>query len=167
MSNETTFVAYIGTYTNGESKGIYRLSLNPKKATIEDLQVAAEIEGPTYLTLSSTNLHLYAVGKEGDQGGVVAYSINEDHSLTELNRQLSAGSSPCHVQLNEKNDLLFSANYHKGQANVYPIQSDGSLQPSSSTVTHEGHGPNEARQEKAHAHFAGLTLMESMSPSLI
>ncbi|WP_062047315.1 lactonase family protein [Bacillus sp. JCM 19034] len=152
-----SFNAYIGTYTNGESKGIYRLDFNSTQAKITDVQIAAEIEGPTYLTISGANSHLYAVAKQGDQGGVAAFKINDDLTLTELNRQLTAGSSPCHVQLNEKNDLLFSANYHKGQADVYPIDRDGALQASSSTVTHEGKGPNKDRQDKAHAHFAGLT----------
>lgn len=155
MSNE--FIAYIGTYTNGESKGIYRLHFDANQANITGVQAAAEIEGPTYLTVSEDNTHLYAVAKQGDQGGVASFKINDDLTLTELNRQLANGSSPCHVQLNNENNLLFSANYHKGQADVYPIENKGSLQPSSSTVTHQGNGPNTARQEKAHAHFAGLT----------
>ena len=42
-------IAYIGTYTNGASEGIYRLCLDTDKGNIEDLSLVARFGNPTYL----------------------------------------------------------------------------------------------------------------------
>ncbi|WP_227936502.1 lactonase family protein [Alkalihalobacillus deserti] len=151
----TNFIAYIGTYTNGASKGIYRMTINASTGVIDQAEVAAELDNPTYLTISNDNKHLFSVIKEGSEGGVAAYLINESDQLEFLNSQLAAGSPPCHVSLNTNNEYLFSANYHLGTGVTYKITGNGEVSPATSTVTHEGTGPHE-RQEKPHAHYAGL-----------
>ncbi|WP_026567983.1 lactonase family protein [Bacillus sp. UNC41MFS5] len=157
MTNNQTFIGYIGTYTKGGSKGIYSFKLNTEEKRIEDINVAAQIENPTYVTTSKDNRFLYSVAKEGDNGGVVAFSINREGSLTELNRQLLPGSSPCHVSVDSKSRYAFSANYHKGSVESYLInQEDGTVQPAASVIKHEGSGPD-PRQEKPHTHYAGIT----------
>lgn len=158
MTNNQTFIGYIGTYTKGGSEGIYTFKLNSDKKRIEDIQVAAaQLENPTYVTISKDNRYLYSVVKEGENGGVVAYSINREGGLTELNRQLLQGSSPCHVSVDSNNRYAFSANYHKGSVESYLInQEDGTIQPAASVIKHEGSGPD-PRQEKPHTHYAGIT----------
>ncbi|KYG35298.1 lactonase family protein [Alkalihalobacillus trypoxylicola] len=149
--------AFVGTYTNGESKGIYRFTFDPTSGNIELPELAAEIEAPTYLTISPNNEHLYAVAKNVQGGGVAAFSISENHSLDYLNGLVEEGANPCHVSLHSKSGLLLSANYHKGQVDAYTLTPDGALSEHSSSVKHTGSGPIEERQEKAHAHFAGVT----------
>ncbi len=39
----TTFSGYIGTYTKGESKGIYTFTLDTDEAKITDIKLAAPI----------------------------------------------------------------------------------------------------------------------------
>src|SRR4051812_11558693 len=119
MTNKHKYLGYIGTYTKGGSKGIYSFSLDSKEAKITDIKEAAQLDNPTYLTISNDNRYLYAVAKEGENGGVASFSINEDGKLTELNRQMLPGSSPCHVSLDSKNRYAFSANYHKGSVESY------------------------------------------------
>lgn len=151
------FTAYIGTYTNGESKGIYRLIMD-EQGKIEDLKLAAELDNPTYLTISKDNKYLYSVIKIGDKGGVAAFSIDaETEELQLINYQVSEGSSPCHVSLDNENKYVFSANYHRGLVEVFPIAEDGGVKPPSSIAIHEGSGPNKERQESAHVHFVSLT----------
>ncbi|KGA97877.1 hypothetical protein AJ85_04545 [Alkalihalobacillus alcalophilus ATCC 27647 = CGMCC 1.3604] len=149
--------AFVGTYTNGDSKGIYRFSFDPTSGVIDEPELVAEVDGPTYLTVSEDNQFLYAVAKNAEGGGIAAFKIDEKEQLQLLNQSVSDGASPCHVSLNKKGDLLFSANYHRGQADVYTLNDNGEITENTATITHTGSGPNEKRQEKAHAHYAGLT----------
>lgn len=156
--NTEILKGFIGTYTKGDSKGIYNFSFNANLGEVNNINVAGELGNPTYIAISSNKKYLYSVMKDGDMGGVAAYLINkEDLSLSLLNYKLFPGSSPCHLITNKDDSYLFSANYHTGEINCYPLNEDGSLCDPSSRVFHEGTGPNKDRQEKAHAHFVGLT----------
>lgn len=157
MTGNNHYIGYIGTYTKGESEGIYSFTLDTEKRTIVDVKVAAWLDNPTYLTISSNKRYLYSVVKVGGTGGIAAFSINGNGDLTEINSQVSEGSSPCHVSVDTKNNYVFSANYHKGTVESYLINpEDGSIQTVSSIIQHEGSGPD-PRQEKPHTHYAGLT----------
>ncbi len=149
-------IGYIGAYTKKESKGVYRFELNYEAKKIENVELAAELDNPTYVTVSEDNQNLYAVAKEGDSGGVTAFRINEeDGRLEKLNSQATPGSAPCHVSVNRDKSLIVSANYHTTQVEAFLTNDDGSLQPSKAQE-HEGSGPHE-RQEKPHLHYAGFT----------
>ncbi|SMQ83787.1 6-phosphogluconolactonase [Bacillus sp. OV166] len=157
MTNNQKYIGYIGTYTKGDSKGIYSFTLDTTEGRIADINEAAQLENPTYLTISKDNRYLYSVAKKGEEGGVVSFSIEGDGTLTEQNRQMLPGSSPCHVSVDSKNRYAFSANYHKGSVESYLInEEDGSVQPAASIIKHEGSGPD-PRQEKPHTHYAGVT----------
>src|SRR3954447_11345676 len=101
------FKGYIGTYTKGDSKGIYSFTLNTDEAKIEQINVAAELGNPTYLAISKNNRYLYSVVKEGETGGIAAFSIGETGSLTAINSQLLEGAPPCYVSVDSKNRLVF------------------------------------------------------------
>jgi 6-phosphogluconolactonase len=157
MTETKHYTGYIGTYTKGESEGIYSFTLDTDNRTIVDVKVAAKLENPTYLTISSNNRYLYSVVKEGNTGGLAAFSINDNGELTAINSQFSEGASPCHVSVDTNNNYVFSANYHKGTVESALLnQEDGSVQPAVSIFKHEGSGPD-PRQEKAHTHYAGVT----------
>jgi 6-phosphogluconolactonase len=156
MNNK--FTAYAGTYTNGVSKGIYRLTLDTEKKKIEAVKLVAELDNPTYLTISKDNKYLYSVIKIGDMGGVAAFSIDSfTGDLEFINQQVSKGSAPCHVSLDNENKYVFSANYHRGIVEVFPIDEDGGVREPSSVAVHEGSGVNKERQEKPHVHYSSLT----------
>lgn len=148
---------YIGTYTKGDSKGIYKFTLDKETGNLEAAALAGEMGNPTYITLSKDAKYLYSAAKINTTGGTAAFSIKADGTLELLNYQVEEGNSPCHVSLNKENTYLLSANYHKGEVSVYPIKEDGSIEASSSTIKHEGSGPHETRQQKAYAHYISLT----------
>lgn len=154
----TKFLGYIGTYTKGESKGVYSFVLDTESARITDIKAVANLENPTYVSVSKDNQYLYAVLKEGDEGGVAAFSVNNNSGeLTPINKQLLPGSSPCHVSLDSNRKYLFSSNYHKGSVESYLLNpTTGAINPPVSIMKHEGSGPD-PRQEKPHTHFAGVT----------
>lgn len=157
MANHEKFTGYFGTYTKGESEGIYSFTLDAANGKITDVKAAAALGNPTYLTISEDNRFLYSVAKEDTAGGVAGFTISESGGLSFINTQLSTGAAPCHVSVNKENNLLLSANYHRGSADSYLLNAEnGSIEEVLSSVVHEGSGPDE-RQEKAHTHYAGFT----------
>lgn len=150
--------AYVGTYTNGESEGIYSFTINLASGEIANIKLEAKLDNPTYLNITKDNKYLYSVMKAGNMGGVAAFAINGSvDGLKHINHQLGEGSSPCHVSLDNADKYVFSANYHKGEALAFPINREGALSEASALVIHEGSGPNKERQEKPHAHYSSLT----------
>lgn len=151
---EKKLIGYVGTYTNGDSEGIYSFQLAANEIT--DVKVAAALENPTYITISADNQFLYSVIKKGEDGGIASYKINENSGeLHAISTQLSAGSPPCHVTLDDRAESVLSANYHKGTIDYYSSKG-GIVEPALSTVEHHGSGPH-TRQEKPHTHYAGFT----------
>lgn len=152
------FNGFIGTYTKGDSKGIYSFVFDKEKEQITDIELVAEVKNPTYVTISEDNHYLYAVGADVDQGGLVAYAINQEtKKLQELNRQMTEGSSPCYVGVNRTNSKVLAAYYHRGSVELFETNHDGSLKPRKSVVQFAGNGPNKDRQEKPHTHYAQFT----------
>lgn len=151
----TKVLGFIGTYTKGESVGVYSFTLNKDTERIENIKVAAELENPTYLTISNDQQYLYAVAKVEDQGGVAAFSLNaENGELHFLNQQLAVGSPPCHVSTDKTNRYLLSSNYHKGTVEAHLLEElTGSIKPNPSIVSHKA---VEADQQ-AHTHYASFT----------
>jgi len=155
---ETMIRGYVGTYTNGDSQGIYSFELDPSVGKITDVKAVAMLDNPTYLNITENHRFLYSVIKSNEEGGVAGFSIDQ-HSgkLERINMDMEVGSPPCHVSLDEKRGLVFSANYHKGTVVSYRInQENGRISSPVSVVKHEGSGPD-PRQEKAHTHFAAMT----------
>lgn len=153
----TQYRGYIGTYSKGDSKGVYTFTLDTKTNKISNQQLAAELKDPTYVTITNEN-KLYAVMKEDKKGGIAAFEMNpKSGSLQPMNQQITADGGPCHVTVSKDQTKALSANYHSGTILSYAIEEDGSIGDVLSKVTHEGSGPNKERQEKAHAHFSGFT----------
>jgi 6-phosphogluconolactonase len=154
MVKISKFTGYVGTYTNGDSKGIYSFVLDTEAGKITDVKVAAELGNPTYLTLSQDRQYLYSVVKDGDNGGVAAFSVISGE-LQFINSEVLAGSPPCHVSIDDEQRFVFSTNYHKGTVDSYLIQ-EGAVSKPVAIIQHTGSGPD-PRQEKAHTHYAGMT----------
>lgn len=152
-NNEAT--AYIGTYTKVESQGIYRLVIDKTTGEIKENTLAGKMDNPTYLKISDDEKFVYSVAKDGDKGGVAAFSIESDGSLALINQDLAPGNPPCYVDASQDGSIVVSANYHLGTIVSYPTE-NGAVKPAISTIQHVGKSIHE-RQEKPHAHFAGFT----------
>jgi 6-phosphogluconolactonase len=144
---------YTGTYTRGESEGIYLLNFNAETGALSLEGVAAETENPSFLALHPGLPVLYAVGEMSSGGTVSAYRIDDETGkLDPLNQESSQGGGPCHVAVKPDGSQVAVANYGGGNVAVLPIDDEGKLSEATSFFQHEGSGPNERRQEKAHAH---------------
>lgn len=151
-------VVWVGTYTRGESRGIYRFTLDPVSGKTTEPVLAAETVNPSFLALHPSGRFLYAVGETADfegrkTGAVSAFAVDEETlELRLLNQRPSMGAGPCHLVVDGTGQNVLVANYGGGSVAVLPIDDDGRLAAPSSVQQHRGSGPNEARQEGPHAH---------------
>lgn len=158
MKDTKKFKGYIGTYTKGASKGIYSFEFDTLSNTISEPTLVAELMDPTYLAISRDNKHLYANYKANGKGAVASFNINENTGeLSLLGKSVSPNGSYCYICINNDSTSLIAASYGDGFVESFSILADGSIGPVQSTVKHEGKGPNQERQEKAHTHFAKFT----------
>jgi len=151
-------LVYVGTYTHGESEGIYIFRLDQDTGGLEPIGKATNITNPSFLAVSPNKQYLYAVNEVGSfegkrTGAVSSYSINlETGELTFLNTKPSGGASPCYVTVDGTGRYILVANYANGSVCVLPIMDDGSLGDATDIVQHRGSSVNPKRQEGPHAH---------------
>jgi 6-phosphogluconolactonase len=149
---------YVGTYTDGSSKGIYRLELDPTTGRLSEPSLVADARNPSFLAWHPTRDVLYAVSETNTQGTdntgmVAAFSVTPTGgALSRINEQSSAGGFPCYVSVNADGTHVFVANYGGGSVAAFPVKPDGGLGPASSLVRHSGSSVNAERQREPHAH---------------
>lgn len=141
----------LGTYTRRVSEGIYSIFLDTEKGQLTDLQLETKETSPTYLAKSRAG-NLYSVTSVDDKGGIAAY----DSDFNLLNTLTEEGAPICYVSVDEARQLVYGANYHKGELNVYKILSDGSLAVADAVYHDEPTGSHK-NQDVPHVHYADLT----------
>ncbi len=143
---------YVGTYTRGESEGIYRCSLQ-SDGSLKKPELAVKTDNPSFLTLSKNQRYLLAVNeidKDGT-GMVESYRIVND-SLRLISNRFSGGAHPCFIAVNDDGYVL-TANYTGGNVGLLKIDGNGKLSELLYVQQHTGKGTS-PRQEKPHAHSA-------------
>ena len=135
---------YVGTYTNGDSQGIYQLQFNTE---LSNLTLAINIDNPSFLAYSPDRKYLYSTNGT-ESGFLSSYKINEDGSLTLLTRVSSQGKGPCHISINEEGTKVAVSNYGGGTVSIYPVNTDGSLSEASQVFNHN------TENETSHVHSA-------------
>lgn len=155
---KTMRTLYIGTYTNGDSEGIYRCAFDDETGALEVKGVAGPIDNPSFLAVHPSGRSLYSVSETSEfegaaGGGVYAYAIDRpDGRLTQLNARSSRGGAPCYVTVTPDGRHVLVANYSGGNVAILPLRGDGRLGEASDVEQHEGSGPDEDRQDGPHAH---------------
>jgi prolyl oligopeptidase len=151
---ETTYFAYVGTYTGRASEGIYVYRFDPATGAATPLGLAAKTENPSFLAVRPDGEYLYAVN-EINPGRVSAFRIDrKTGKLTALNQVSSHGDGPCALAVDRAGKYVIAANYGSGSVAVFPIRADGGLAEASAVEQHKGSSVNPGRQAGPHAHFA-------------
>ncbi len=140
---------YIGTYTKGDSRGIYRAEFARGALCVTG---CTEAVNPSYLARRGGAL--YAV-KETAGGSVASYRVEADGTLALTGEMLTGGDAPCHVCAARNH--LYVSNYTSGSLAALALDARGALSSPARVFAHEGHGPNPARQAGPHAHQAQPT----------
>ena len=148
----------VGTYTSDKSEGIYVYKFNTE--TGENSFVSSvKTSNPSFLAVSPNQKYVYAVNENADStrftitGHVAAFSFDKTNGqLTFINKQESGGKHPCYVSVDKTGKWVFTGNYSSGSLAVLPVKSNGSLDPATQVMQHEGSSVVEDRQEGPHVH---------------
>ncbi len=157
LRNET-LVVYIGTYTRGESEGIYRCQLDLKRGALEQLAVAGKVANPSYLAIDAERHRLFAVNELSEfmgqpGGGISAFAIQPaTGDLTLINHAPSHGDAPCYLTLDQAGRHLFAVNYMGGNLVVIEVGKDGALGLPTTIIAHAGSSRHATRQDAPHPH---------------
>ncbi len=146
-------IFFIGTYTGGESNGIYASALN-SDGTIEKVSLATETPNPSFVAKSMDSKYLVSISEVSARdktGKVKSYRI-EDDSLVFISESTSGGAHPCFVSINHEGFVLV-ANYTGGNTALLNMNSEGQLSELQDLKQHEGSDITE-RQKGPHAHSA-------------
>ena len=126
---EQNFDLFVGTYTDGNSEGIYKMTFNTATGQLANTSLAATLTNPSFLAISADKKNLYVVQETADYdsigGSVASFSLN-DGILKLLNIKGSGGAHPCHVAVSNQGQIAVS-NYTGGNLAVYDLEEDGSL----------------------------------------
>jgi 6-phosphogluconolactonase len=147
-------LAYVGTFTKGQSKGIYVFRLQTQglevsqNITLVPLGLAAATPNPAFLEIDTRRRLVFAANDlhefEGKPSGAVsAFSVDPaTGKLVLLNQRPSMGAAPCHLTLDKDGRNLLVANCIGGSLAVLPVAADGKLGAATSVVQHPGTKPH-------------------------
>ena len=150
---------YVGSYTDGGSKGIYIYSIDPINGKLSNHGLAAQSSNPSFITLSPDGRFLVAANETQDKsnrnmGYIESFLVNKsDGHLNPVNKVPSGGADPCFVSVNQSGFVL-AANYSGGNVALFRMDKSGKLVDFSDLQQHSGSGPNRGRQAEPHVHSA-------------
>ena len=158
QENNKDYYVYVGTYTHGDSEGIYVYRLDGETGALEYSSKVTGVVNPSFLDLHPSGRYLFSVNEIGEfegkaSGAVTAFYIHESTGeISFLNQQATGGGAPCHVSVDATGKYLLVANYGGGSVAALPIGTDGRLAEASDFVQHQGSSVNPRRQTEPHAH---------------
>ena len=119
---EKKYVAYVGTYTHGESKGIHIYDLDVENGGMTERKVVP-INNPSYIKKSHNGKYLYSIADEG----VRSYKILPDGDLEEMNSMSIQGMRGCYLSTDKEDHYLFVGGWHDGKVTVMRLNEDGTI----------------------------------------
>ena len=158
LQDSNTLYMLVGGYTSATvTTGVYVYKFNQETGAIEFVS-NAEAQNASYLAISADERFVYVAGENSREPSVV-YAFAFDKAAGKLNLmnvEETNGASPCYITLDMDGRFVLTANYTGGNISVFPLQSNGSLQPVTKVFDFEfeGSGPVANRQNKPYLHCA-------------
>ena len=154
-------ILLIGSYTESRhredlGRGIYQCDLDGP--LVAPPRAVVELRNPSYLTANKNHSAIYSVNETKDfmgvaGGGVTALRWDRDGRLEVVGSAPTGGDEPCHLALNEAEDLLAVANYGSGSVSLFPTNSDGLLGARQELLEFYGSSSIAERQASSHIHM--------------
>jgi 6-phosphogluconolactonase len=120
----------IGTYTDGDSKGIYLYQFDKDSNSFIKKSVSTS-PNPSFLAITNNNKYVYAVNELGGSQGTGRISSfeynNQKSELNFIDSQSTFGDHPCHVTLDATEKWLVVSNYNGGSFCIYPLLPNGKI----------------------------------------
>ncbi len=157
------YFVYIGTYTKGDSEGIYAYRFDAASGRLSSLGAVAKIREPSFLAIHPNSRFLYAASEIDDfdadkSGSVSAFEIDrESGGLTPLNTVSSKGAWPCHLNVDQTGKILAIANYLSGTVATISLGDDGKLGSVAAAIQNSGSSVHPSRQQGPHSHSVNFS----------
>jgi len=116
---------FIGTYSYGVSRGIYRSRFNIDTGDVANIELAAELPDPGYLCLDADAAILYSTANPLAGDGlpsVVAFHISASGALQRIGSAVAEKLKFCQMSLSPDRKLLFAAAYGDAAAAVFRLE---------------------------------------------
>ncbi|MBN9301978.1 MULTISPECIES: lactonase family protein [Dysgonomonas] len=153
ISDETSLYLLVGTYTTGESEGIYVYQFDTVSG-FSKYKSVVKVTNPSYLTINKEGTHVYSVSETGDAKAAANAFVfdKKDGTLKLLNSQLTGGADPCYIELDKTDKHVVTANYSGGSITAFNINGDGTLTTAAQLIRFTGKGADAERQKAPHLH---------------
>ncbi len=113
---------------------------------------------PSFVIRHPTLPVLYAVNELPDDGGVSAFGLANDATVTPWGTWPTGGGLPCYLTVDPDARYLVVTNYGPGSVATFALDVDGRPTGRVDLVAHKGSGPHPERQEGPHAHQVTFTV---------
>ncbi|MEM9143876.1 MAG: lactonase family protein [Bacteroidota bacterium] len=148
-SAPTTYTLFVGTFTQGDSEGLYQYTFDAETGALRDRTLAASLKNPSFLRISPDRKYLYTLHETSEgQGGLVCYRIVEG-SLEKINARAAQGPSFCHVGISGDGRTLAASSYGGGSLAIFKVDGQGAFQPAVQEIDHSV--LDTTRTSRAHA----------------
>ena len=156
MQAQEKMMMLVGTYTDGESKGIYSYYFNQETGETEALK-SLSLKNPSYLTVSRDGRLIYAVSETNDErASLNTIRLNpKTGEMLLLHSAAVMGGDPCYVATNGK--TVLTANYSGGSMSVFSLNQQGTKPELITRFLGTTGGPDLTRQDMPHVHCACFT----------
>lgn len=153
ISDDASLYLLVGTYTTGESEGIYVYQFDTISG-YSKFKNMVKVTNPSYLTISKDGKYVYSVSETGDaKAAANSFKFDKkDGSLKLLNTQLTGGANPCYIEIDDAGKHTVTANYSGGSITAFNINEDGTLSTAAQQIKFTGKGADQERQKAPHLH---------------
>ncbi len=152
MAAAENYVAYVGTYTNGKSKGIHIYDVDVAEGLLH-LRKVVKCNNSSYLTVSRNGKYLYSIADEG----VIVFEIGPTGDLNAINQIDIGGMRGNHLSTDLSGKYLFVGGYHDGRVTVVHTHQDGRLGSVMDGIFHRGQGAINERSFRPHVTCVRVT----------
>ena len=139
------YVAYVGTYTHGTSKGFQVYDVNLEEGTLTE-RSEVEVSNASYTAVSKNGKYLYSIEDEG----VAVFKRDKNGDLSRINSVNIDGMRGCFLSTDVDGKYLYVAGYHDGKVTVVHTHKDGRLGSLMDGVFHTGLGSVAERNFRPH-----------------
>lgn len=152
---EVTFVT--GGYAREGNAGVLPLGYQPGAERWRVGTPTADARNASFGVVHPRLGLLYVV-EEATAGSIAVLRRGAAGQWATIARFSSLGADPCHLALHPAHSFLTVANYSSGSVALFRLDPASGLPVGpGERRTHQGHGPNKARQDSAHAHWVGFS----------
>ena len=120
--NKKKYVAYVGTYVHGSSKGLNVYDVDVENGILTPRN-EVEVSNSSYVSVSRNLKYLYSI----EDDGVAVFKRDGNGDLERLNSVDIEGMRGCFLSTDYSGNYLFVGGYHDGKVTLVEILPDGRL----------------------------------------